>query len=169
VFCFKGSVSMTANEWNACSDPHAMWMVFAEAPEQTDLTLFGCACCRRVWHLLSDERLRRGIEVRERYERAEASEEGLAEAEQNARTARTDVRASCDPSDVDEHSPGSAFAWAAGAASNAAYGNYRAASDLAARARACADGGDWQKSYDAERAAQCDLLRSMVAYPSRAQ
>ena len=160
---------MTENEWNTCHDLHALWMLFADAPERTDLALFGCACCRRVWNLLSDERLRRDIEVRERYERGLASEEELAEAEQNARVARSDVRASCDPSDVDEHSPGSASAWAAGAASNAAYGNYRAASDLAARARACADGGDWQKSYDAERAGQCDLLRSMVAYPSRAQ
>ena len=160
---------MTENEWNTCHDPHAMWMVFADTPERTDLILFGCACCRRVWNLLSDERLRRDIEVRERYERGLASEEELAEAELNARVARSECRASYDPSDVDEYSPGSALAWAAGAAANATYGNYRAASDLAARAKACADAGDWQKSYEAERVAQCGLLRSMVAYPPRAQ
>ena len=158
---------MNETEWNTCRDPRAMWMVYADDPGRTDLSLFGCACCRRVWNLLSDERLRRGVEVRERYERGLASEGELAEAEQNARAARRDVRTSYDPSDVDEHSPGSAPAWAAGAASNAAYGNYRAASDFVARAKACVEGGDWQKSYDAERAAQCDLLRSMVAFPFR--
>ena len=51
-----------------------------------------------------------------------------------------------------------------GAAVNAAVGNYHAASQLAARAKACAEGGDWQKSYEAERTAQCDLLRSMVSW-----
>lgn len=142
-----------------------MWMLFADAPERTDLTLFGCACCRRIWNLLPDERSRRAVEVRERYERRAAPEEELAEAEDNARMARSEIRAACDPADADEYSPGSALAWAAGAASNAATGNYRAASDLAARARACADCGNWQKNYDAERAAQCDLIRSLVAYP----
>lgn len=161
---------MTENEWNASHDPHAMWMLFADAPERTDLTLFGCACCRRVWNLLLDERLRRGVELRERYEGGLASEEEVKAAARDARIARKEVRAPfIHAAHFDEHAIEVAPGWAAGAAANAASGNYHATSDLAARARACADAGDWQKSYDAERAAQCDLLRSMVAYPSCAQ
>jgi hypothetical protein len=156
---------MTETEWNTCRDPHAMWMVFANDPFRSDLSLFGCACCRRVWNLVSDERLRRGVEVRERYEQGLALEEEMKEAELGARIARRDVRAPFIAADSDEHATEVAPGWAAGAIANATVGNYRAASELAARAKACAEGGDWQKSYEAERAAQCDLLRSMVGSP----
>lgn len=158
---------MTESEWKTCRDPLAMWRVFANDADRFDLSLVGCACCRRVWELLTDERLRQGIETRERYARGQASEEELEKAEFGARIARREARAAVDHSETEE-SPKSAQAWAAGAASNAAYGNYFAASDLAARAKACADAGDWQKSYEVERAAQCDLLRSMIQYPHKA-
>jgi hypothetical protein len=155
---------MIETEWNTCRDPRQMLLAFRDNPFRADLTLFGCACCRRVWGLLTDDRLRRGVEVRERYEQGLVTEEELTQAERDARSARADVRASYDRGDLDENAPGSAPGWAAGAASNATYGNYRAAWELAARARACADATDWKKSYEAEKAAQCDLLRSMVPY-----
>ena len=160
---------MTDAEWNISRDPHAMLLAFADNPERSDLILFGCACCRRVWRLLADDRLRSGVEVRERYEVGLASMRELEKAEVNARIARQDVRAAYDPLDTDEQSSASAAGWAAGAAANAAYGNYRAASELAARAVACADVGEWERSYSDEKAAQCELLRSRVAYPRQDQ
>jgi hypothetical protein len=155
---------MNQTEWNTCRDPHSMLLAFADDPFRADLRLFGCACCRRVWVHLTDERLRQGVEMRERYERGLATEQELTRAEEDARSARRDVRTSYGRGNMDEYAPGSARGWAAGAASNATYGNYRAAWELAARARACAEAADWQKSYEAEKAAQCDLLRSMVPY-----
>ena len=157
---------MNEYEWDTCVDPSLMLSSYADDRERAELGLFGCACCRRLWHLLSDERLRRGIEVRERHERGLASKEEVDDAVRGARIARREARA---PfiylAECDEHAPEVAAGWAAGAASNAAIGNYYAASELAARAKACADAGDWQRSYETERAAQCDLLRSMVANP----
>ncbi len=161
---------MTETEWDTAVDPGAMLERFVDDPYKAELGIFGCACCRRVWNLLSDERLTRGIEVREQYERGLVSEEEVKKAARDAGIARSEIRTPLKfAPNVDEQSVEAAPGWAAGAAANAAIGNYHAASRHAARAKACAEGGDWQKSYEAERAAQCDLLRSIVAYPSRTQ
>jgi hypothetical protein len=42
---------------------------------------FSCACCRRVWHLIDDERVWQAIEVAERYAEADATLEELESAE----------------------------------------------------------------------------------------
>jgi hypothetical protein len=42
---------------------------------------FSCACCRRVWHLIDDERVWRAIEVAERYAEADATLEELDNAQ----------------------------------------------------------------------------------------
>jgi len=83
---------MTEAEWLASNDPAAMlakiqsvrlsyekrnrepvpnWQV-----SDRKLRLFACACCRAVFHLLTDERSRRAVEVAERYA------DGLAAAEE---------------------------------------------------------------------------------------
>jgi hypothetical protein len=68
---------------------------------------------------------------------------------------------------ANEHAAEISPGWAAGAAANAGSGNYHAASKLAANAMACSKDDDWQQAYDAERAAQCELLRSIVTNPFR--
>jgi hypothetical protein len=157
---------MTEAEWNNCEDLQLMLMCFLDdVVARPELGLFGCACCRRVWSLLEDERSRIGVEAREGYLRGLVSEKELEDAEQNARSARRQIRRSTMLLNVGEESAESASAWAAGAAANAAVGNYHAASEMAARASACVADGDWQASYNSERAAQCELLREMITYP----
>jgi hypothetical protein len=157
------SAPMTEAEWYACRDPSALWMSLSNWADRSDLVLFGCACCRRIWEFATDERLRRGIEVREQYECGQATAIQLREAIVAARMTRREVRALC--KNYDECATEAAPAWAAGAIANAIVGNFSAASDLAARAQACAIDGEWQLNYDIERAAQCDVLRGLVAIP----
>src|SRR5436190_20483072 len=62
---------MTEAEWLACADPKPM-LEFLRRRAERKLGLFAVACCRRVWHLLEDERCRRAVEVAERYAEGQA-------------------------------------------------------------------------------------------------
>ena len=46
----------------------------------TTLRLLAAACCRRVWHLMTDERSRRMVEVFERHNEGQATDAEWAEA-----------------------------------------------------------------------------------------
>src|SRR5207302_2884463 len=76
---------MTKKDGKTFRDLDTILLSFANGQYESDLNLFGCACCRRIWSVLNDERLRRGVEVRELYERGLASGEKLADAKLNAR------------------------------------------------------------------------------------
>src|SRR5262245_2582537 len=73
---------MTLETWWAnCQDS---WRMLAEVRRQGSrrkLRLFFCACCRRIWHLLADERSRNAVQV------AELSADGLASEEQREQAA----------------------------------------------------------------------------------
>ncbi len=69
---------MTEAVWLVTDDPD--WMLHqtvCRAARERKRRLFACACCRLVWHLLSDERSRRGVEVSEMYADGSASDEDL--------------------------------------------------------------------------------------------
>jgi hypothetical protein len=55
------------------------------------LRLFGCACCRQVWHLMTDERSRRAVEVGERFADGLAGTKERARAEAEAAAALTAI------------------------------------------------------------------------------
>lgn len=82
---------MTETEWDWSEDPGAM-LGEATAPYNSDLPrpgekisdrklrLFAVGCCRQVWHLLTDPRSRKAVEVAERFADGLATEEDLGDA-----------------------------------------------------------------------------------------
>jgi hypothetical protein len=71
---------MTEAEWLACTEPLLMLEHLRGREGPRKLRLFAVACCRRLWHLFSDWRCRRAVEVAERFADGEASEAELAAA-----------------------------------------------------------------------------------------
>jgi hypothetical protein len=52
--------------WRDCTDPDAMLRFLRGQVSERKLRLFACACLRRLWTLLPDDRCRRAVEVIER-------------------------------------------------------------------------------------------------------
>jgi hypothetical protein len=58
---------MTESEWLHATDPHPMLGLLTGRASERKLRLLHCACCRRVWDALPDERSRQAVAVVERY------------------------------------------------------------------------------------------------------
>jgi hypothetical protein len=74
---------MTEPEWLAGTNPQPMLTFLQGKVTDRKLRLFACACCRRLWPLVScSVAERRAIELAERYADGLASYEELSEAEE---------------------------------------------------------------------------------------
>jgi hypothetical protein len=72
---------MTEAEWLACTDPHQMvrFLKYGKGSDR-QLRLFGCACCRQVWDLLTEECFRDAVEIAEQFADGQVGSSELAEA-----------------------------------------------------------------------------------------
>src|SRR5437763_1443369 len=66
---------MTEQEWLKYAQPEQMLKFLRGKVSERKLRLFAVACCRGIWHLITDKTCRRAVEVAERYSDGLASEE----------------------------------------------------------------------------------------------
>jgi hypothetical protein len=107
--------AMTEQEWLDCPGPYSMLEFLHGHISERKLRLFGCACCRRIWHLLGDQRSRDAVEVAERYADGLASRQNIEEAYGPAKIAVEDTPVFPEPSRpwVNNNVAGYHAAWAA--------------------------------------------------------
>jgi hypothetical protein len=68
---------MTEAEWLGCTDPRPMLEFLGGRASDRGLRLFACACVRRFWSSLVDQRSRKAVEVSELFADGLAREEDL--------------------------------------------------------------------------------------------
>lgn len=169
---------MTESEWVTGVEPGGMLEFLRNQASDRKLRLFAVACCRRIWHLLVDERSREAVEKLEDHVEGLASSSALAVAAQAAHAAAEllpDSYAAAavanavsalvpgpdlDQEEADEEGPVDNLL----AAKNAAFAAAWAMGD----ALSPDDSGEiWFAATKAEESEQCRLLRCIFANPFR--
>lgn len=151
---------MTKAEWPACDNPTKMLRFLRGGASGRKLRLFAVACCRNVWHLLSDQRSRDAVELAERFADGQATEMERRSAQIAAKAAVVALY----PAHED---------YAASAAANAvsedasAETNADAASFTAAEAADTDDDPADETMWMAERLRQAALLLDIFGSPLR--
>ena len=156
---------MTEEEWFSCCSlqPMAEHLRFPHASERKRW-LFACACCRRIWSHMKDERSRQLIEARERYAMGQVSESQLWQAIEAASHAREDAKAAFRNTTQNiDRQPETAPAWAAAAAST----NAATAIHFSLNVAGCVSLQGWERGVAQEQAEQCVLLRDVFGNPFR--
>jgi hypothetical protein len=75
---------MTEAEWLECFDPQKMLHYLNGRATDRQLRLFGCACCRSVWDLITEEHFQKAVEVAERFADDQARKNELTAAKKES-------------------------------------------------------------------------------------
>ncbi|MFO0930092.1 MAG: hypothetical protein U0736_24220 [Gemmataceae bacterium] len=150
---------MTDAQWQASTSPEEMLHFLTSTASGRKLRLYAIGCCRRIWHLLTDDRCRYAVEVAQR---VVDGRDGPAELAAAGLTVASVARLTQHPYTgltYPRYSIGGA-AWAVTRPSP-----WDAAWDAALEARVAARdfvrGTDWER----ERAWQADLLHDLFGNP----
>src|SRR5262249_993353 len=85
---------MNESDWNSCDDPQLLSFVRDSGKgSERKLRLYACACVRRIWSWLADERTRGAVEVAERFADGVATDQQRRASEVAAHAARLDADA----------------------------------------------------------------------------
>jgi hypothetical protein len=91
-------MTLTQQEWLTCDGPEPMLNFLGVKATERKVRLFAVACCRGVWHLMTDKRSRHAVELAERLADGEVNREeqqaGYAAAKKAHATGRAAFAAS---------------------------------------------------------------------------
>ncbi len=82
---------MTEAEWLTGGNDYTLFQFIRRKADRRKLRLFACACCRRIWELMPDERSRIAVQVSERYADGWATKGQLSAAQAAAAEAVRDA------------------------------------------------------------------------------
>jgi hypothetical protein len=155
---------VTETEWNSCNDPNAMLEYIQNRASERKLRLFGAACCRRVWRLMTDPRHRRAVEAAERLADGLITEERFKEIHQPVMA----MWAKLPSCQEDKWEPSHYMTGAAthvGTGGGAEYAASFAARGLAYDADPD-HGPGWTAVRQAEARIHCELIRDLFGSPN---
>lgn len=160
---------MTEQEWLECPGPYPMLEFLRGRISERKLRLFGCACCRRIGHLIGDQRSRDAVEVAERYADGLASRQERDGAYGPARIAVEDTPVFPDPDRpwVNNNVIGYHAALAAVWLLSENVASWEASTEAVKAVRGAARLPSGEDAVGPERAVQADLLRDIADNPFR--
>jgi hypothetical protein len=83
---------VTEADWQTCPDPEPLLHFLRDKGSARKWRLFAVACCRRIGHLMADERSRQAVEVAARYADGAATEQELDAARRAAQQAQQEAK-----------------------------------------------------------------------------
>jgi hypothetical protein len=152
---------MTEDYWPTCTSPEAMLNHLTDRASPRKLRLYAIGCCRRIWHLLKDDRCRHAVEIAQRFVDGRATQFDLESA------GRTVAGVARVWGDIGSPVARSGFALGGAAWAVTRSSAWLAAWDAAWDARVVARDHMRGTNWERERAWQAELLHELFGNPFR--